>query len=297
MKIFNVMRALILFGVLLETSGCGYFLGKTSRTLRPDEKPLPALNATQAELIERFNVISQNTSTLKMKVSFKLTGLDKKKVSQDRELEYYITDGHILIKRPSSIRIIGLLYKITAFDMVSDGKRFSIFVPQKNKLYNGDVNQRLGDVQDLSINLRPQHILQAISMEKLENLSAEDILVENEVDGRKSYYILYILRHTVGGIYFSRKIWFDRYDLNVVRQKLFGENNQMESDISYSDFKQINGHPYPHQIFIKRPQDNFSLQIRVEDIKTNLPLEDERFQLTMPENVERIDLNAVAVKK
>jgi len=292
MKIPKVILILLAGLALLISCGCSYFLVKTSRTLRPDEKPLPAREASKSQLIERFNEIARNSQTLQMKVDFKLTGLDQKKKSADQELQYYITDGHILIRRPSQIRIIGLLYKITAFDMVSDGNEFSIFVPKKNKLYFGPNDRRIGKVQDLSINIRPQHILQAISMNPLENVPEKDVLVETEQEGRKSYYIIYLLRHQDEDTTFSRKIWFDRYDLNLVRQKIYGDGIQLESDISYSDFKMVNGHPFPGDIAIKRPQDNFSLLIHLQDLKANVPLADEQFKLTIPDQVEKVDLRA-----
>jgi outer membrane lipoprotein-sorting protein len=287
-------RIKIILGLLtiaFPLSSCSYFLVKTSRTLRPDEKPLPVQEATKTQLIERFNEIARNMQTLQMKVDFTLTGLDQKKKSTDKELQYYITDGHILVRRPSQIRIIGLLYKITAFDMVSNDSRFEIFVPEKNKLYFGPNDQRIGKVQALSINIRPQHILQAIAMDALADEPAKDILMETEQEGRRSYYVIYIIRHQSDEASFSRKIWFDRYDLNLVRQKIYGEGIQLESDINYSNFQLLKGRPFPHDIAIKRPTDNFSLLIHVQDIKANIPLTDEQFKLTLPDHVERVDLH------
>ncbi len=295
MKRIKVTLGLLTLISLLASCGCSYFLVKTSRTLRPDERPLPAQEATKAQLIKRFNEIARNLQTLQMKVDFKLTGLDQKKKSDDKELQYYITDGHILVRRPSQIRIIGLLYKITAFDMVSDGNQFQIFVPKKNRLYFGPNDRRIGKVQDLSINIRPQHILQAIAMNALEDVPERDILLETEQEGRRSFYIIYIVRHQKEETTFSRKIWFDRYDLNLVRQKIYGDGIQLESDINYSNFRMVKGRPFPNEIAIKRPQDNFSLLIHIQDIKANIPLTDEQFKLTIPDQVERVDLQASTV--
>jgi outer membrane lipoprotein-sorting protein len=230
---------------------------------------------------------------MKMTVDFKLIGVEKKaQQAADQELEYYITDAYILVKRPNLIRIIGLLYKITAFDMVSDGAEFSIFVPQKSKIFHGMTSGKVGKVQGLSINLRPQHIFQAIAMNALEGVSENNILVEAENEGRKSYYILYVLKQSADGhCVFDRKIWFDRLDLSVIRQKIFGEDNQVESDVSYSNYQLYDGSPYPAYITIKRPQDDMSLVIRAHDIKVNIPLEDEKFHLNQPEGVELIDLS------
>jgi hypothetical protein len=270
--------------------GCSYFLVKTSKILKPDEKPLPTLTASKAELIRRYNTISNATQTMNMKVDFRLTGQDGKAKSNDKEFQYYITDAYILVKRPSQIRIIGLLYKITAFDMVSGGTDFSIFVPKKNKLFFGPSNQKIGKVQDFSINLRPQHIFQALAMNPLLPEQDQDLLVEGDQEGRKSYYILYFIRRQASGFGFDRKIWFDRFDLNMVRQKFFGPTGQMESDIFYSDFRVIEGNSFPGQIIIRRPEDNFSLEIKVQSNKLNSVIEDSRFVLNLPVGVEKVPL-------
>jgi outer membrane lipoprotein-sorting protein len=270
--------------------GCSYFLVKTSKTLKPDEKPLPALSASKAELMERYNRLSSATQTMNMKVDFRLTGQDGKAKSGDKELQYYITDAYILVKRPSQIRIIGLLYKITAFDMVSDGTDFSIFVPKRNKLFFGPSNQKIGKVQDFSINLRPQHIFQALAMNPLQQDQDQDLVVEGDQEGRRSFYILYFMRRQAGGFSFNRKIWFDRFDLNMVRQKFFGPDGQVESDISYSDFRVIEGNSFPGQIVIRRPEDNFSLEIKVQSNKLNATIEDSRFVLNLPPEVVKVPL-------
>jgi outer membrane lipoprotein-sorting protein len=131
-------------------------------------------------------------------------------------------------------------------------------------------------------------------MDPLANVPEKDILLETEQEGRKSYYIIYIVRHQNDETTFSRKIWFDRYDLNLVRQKIYGDGIQLESDISYSNFKMVKGQPFPNDIAIKRPQDNFSLLIHIQDIKGNISLTDEQFKLTLPDQVERVDLQASA---
>jgi outer membrane lipoprotein-sorting protein len=284
--------------LLFLTSGCSYLLVKTTRRIQPDMKPLPALTATKGELIERYNSVAQVTPTMKMKVTLKLVSLDKKSPTPDRELEYYITDAYIRIKRPDLFRFIGLLYKITAFDMVSNEKEFSVFVPKKNKIFHGLTNVKVGKVQDFSINIQPQHVFQAIAMTPLNGFVEKDILMETEMEARKSYYVLYIMRNSKdGACEFGRKIWIDRLDLNVVRQKIFGEGNELESDITYSDFMPIAGKPYPRSIAIQRPQDNFSLLIHVNEVEANAPLEDKLFQLTKPEGVEQVELSAAEEKK
>ena len=47
--------------------------------------------------------------------------------------------GYILVRKPDMLRMIGLfpIVRNTAFDMVSDGDRFKLSIPAKNKFYVG----------------------------------------------------------------------------------------------------------------------------------------------------------------
>ena len=62
--------------------------------------------------------------------------------------DYQQISGYILLRRPSMIRMIGLfpLVRNKAFDMVSDGNEFKLWIPVKNKFYVGhnDVDESGG---------------------------------------------------------------------------------------------------------------------------------------------------------
>ena len=61
-------------------------------------------------------------------------GEKKGKVTDYQEIR-----GYILVRKPDMLRMIGLfpIVRNTAFDMVSDGDRFKLSVPAKNKFYVG----------------------------------------------------------------------------------------------------------------------------------------------------------------
>jgi hypothetical protein len=88
---------------------------------------------------------------------------------------------------------------------------------------------------------------------------------------------------------FRRKIWIDRFDLSLVRQKLY-EKDRIVSDISYIDLKDFEGGSYPSIIDFKRPQEEYSLRLRITKAALNEPLRDEQFVLERPSGSELVDL-------
>lgn len=251
--------------------------------------PLPAKTASQTELVERLNNFAEATQTLNLTVLFELTASS---VRPDQIENYRETKGFILLKKPNLIRIIGLAFNVTVFNMVSNGHDTSIFIPSKNKIYHLLDNQRLEKVKIPVGDLRPQHIFEALAVERLDVESRDfSVFLEEDQESRRRFYILNVARKdTAGVLQLDRKIWFDRHDLNIVRQKMFGPSGRVDSDVTYSDFKEVEGIPYPAEINFKRPQENYSLQIRVSKTRINEALPDDRFVLTKPENVELVDL-------
>jgi hypothetical protein len=99
---------------------------------------LPAKTANLEDLARLVNDAAQDVQSLKLTVIYQLTGgsINTGQISNYRE-----TDGFILLKKPEQIRLIGQAFKVTVFDMASDGKEFRIYVPPKNKFIHGLNNQ------------------------------------------------------------------------------------------------------------------------------------------------------------
>jgi outer membrane lipoprotein-sorting protein len=274
---------------LLVSNGCSWFRVKSVQRLPKEAVPFPARTASQTELIERLNRFADATRTLNLTVLFELTAAS---VRPDQIENYRETKGFILLKKPNLIRIIGLAFNVTVFNMVSNGHDTSILIPSKNKFYHLLDNQRLEKVKIPVGDLRPQHIFQALAVEGLDVESKDcSVFVEEDQEGRRRFYILNVAKKDTAGILqLDRKIWFDRHDLNIVRQKVFGPAGRVESDVTYTDFKEVEGIPYPSDITFRRPQENYSLRIRVTKTRINEALADDKFVLTKPENVELVDL-------
>jgi outer membrane lipoprotein-sorting protein len=252
------------------------------------EQALPAKTATLDQLIQLVNQSAEKTQALKLTVIYQLTGgsINTGEISKYRE-----TDGFILVKKPRWIRLIGQAFKVTVFDMVSDGREFRIYVPPKNKFIQGLNNQEIKPRKDVPVELRPQHIFQALVLEPLQADKERDMIaLDEDQEGKHKYYIVNVVSRTNNGMgSFRRKIWIDRFDLSLVRQKLY-EKDRIVSDISYIDLKDFEGGSYPSIIDFKRPQEEYSLRLRITKAALNEPLRDEQFVLERPSGSELVDL-------
>ena len=130
--------------------------------------------------------------------------------------------------------------------MVSDGKEFRIYVPPKNKFILGRNDQEIKGRKDVPINLRPQHIFQALLIEPI-NIAPGGTFSCWKRSSKASTSIMCwpsLARQRKGLVPCIRKIWIDRFDLRLVRQKLY-EEGRVVSDISYLEFKNFDGREYP----------------------------------------------------
>ena len=77
--------------------------------------------------------------------------------------EYKDVRGYILFRKPADIRIIGLypVVRNKAFDMVSNGKDFRLYLPSSNRFIVGS-NELVAHSKNKIENLRPQHFLEAL---------------------------------------------------------------------------------------------------------------------------------------
>jgi len=287
LKLRTTACLFILF-VLLASSNCSWFRVKQTTRIPVSEQALPAKHATLEELVQIVNQTAQRIQALKLTVIYQLTGgsINTGEISNYRE-----TDGFILARRPAWTRLIGQAFKVKVFDMVSDGKEFRIHVPPKNKFILGRNDQEIKGRKDVPINLRPQHIFQALLIDPVTTDNDQDMRVlEEDQEGKHKYYVLSIIgpaKEGVGAL--RRKIWIDRFDLRLVRQRLY-DGGRMVSDITYRDFKGFEGGDYPSVIDFIRPQEDYSLRIRISKAVMNETLRDEQFVLEQPDGTEQVDL-------
>jgi len=281
----RLARVVFFLGITTSLAGCLV----QNRTPLPPAPLTPSLqSATLEELLEKVQKQQDAIQTLDAIVQIEpsVTSEQRGEIVTYRDVRAFL-----LIRKPAHLRMIGQypVVRNTAFDLVSDGERFGLYIPSKNRYIVG--NSQGGKRSESPLeNLRPQHVLDALLVNGPE-AGREMPALEVASEGQKSYYIVLILRNGVTeGLFLVRKLWFERENLTLARMQIFDQNGVIETDARYSSYAEFSGIFYPQQIVLDRPQDDYGLMLTVTKMEFNLPLEDDKFHMARPAGAELVDM-------
>jgi len=272
---------------VLLVPGCAI---KQTTRVSPSQLPPPAKEASVAELIGKVNAQSEAVRTLVATVELEPTAGS---VYSGVIKEYRDVRGFILLEKPAMIRMIGQapVVRTTIFDMVSDGREFKLYIPPKQKFIVGKNDFRRPAKNSLE-NLRPQHILYALLIPRIDP-AQEKYFVEEAEEGAGRYYVVSVFEAGDGAeLALQRKVWFDRATLDVSRLQLYGEQGSHIEDIQYSGYQDFQGVNFPTRIEIVRPIEDYRLAITIEKATFNQPISPEKFKLNKPEGAQLVELGA-----
>ena len=289
-----VRLSAVLLLAMVPLTGCLF------RSHKVEQLPSSVLRvATKQELVDRINSEAAKIQTLNATVDIATSvgGAKKGKVTEYKEIR-----GYILMRQPNMLRMIGLMpiVRSRAFDMVSNGQTFELWVPPKNKFYvgrNDVVNpSKTGSLE----NLRPDVVYNALLVHQVN--PKEDIAVlENSVQDvadpktkkpvQQANYILDVITRGPAGWYLERKIYFNRLNLEPERQVIYDRTGNIATDAQYRNFLQYDGVSLPNVIEINRPQEEYDITISMVKLTMNKPLTDEQFALAQPPGAQVVRLD------
>jgi outer membrane lipoprotein-sorting protein len=280
----HVPVALALFLGLTSTS-CLY----TKRVILRHGKKVSAgtapvlLTSTRDELNTRianiYNAIKSFQATVDMTPS--IGSVYTSSITEIKDVR-----AHILFRKPAEIRILGQLpvVRSTAFDMVSNGSDFKVFLNSKNLFIEGS-NTAPAVSQNKLENLRPEAFLSSLLIRPAG--PDETPVLEDQTDEDNALYILhYIKKAPDGPLMISRNVWFDRIDLSIVRQKVFNQAAETVSDTRYSKWQAYTGVMFPAHVDINRPKDGYGVVLDIVDMQMNAAVTDDKFVLNQPEGAQ-----------
>jgi len=265
-------------------------------------QPIPASSAvlrtaTVDDLVHRINAFAQGLKTLNATVDIDTSvgGAKKGEVTDYEQIR-----GYILVRQPHLLHMIGLLpvIRTRAFDMVSNGSEFKLYVPPKNKFYEGKNDVVMPGATGLAA-LRPQIIYDALLLNGIdprEDIAVLEMGAETVVDPKthkhveQSDYRLDVIHRGPKGWYLEHKIYFNRVDLQPWRQQVFNMEGETASDVSYSDWKQYDGVWFPSAIQITRPIEEYEITLSMVKVVINEPLSDQQFVLNQPPGAQVVHL-------
>lgn len=294
MKLHSRFLTLAVLLLSFGASGCLF----RSHKVESNISHAPLLSATEEQLVERLNSESNVIRTLNASVDIATTvgGAKKGVVTQYSEIS-----GYILAEKPNRLRMIGLfpIVRNRAFDMVSNGSEFELWIPPKNQFIIGPTEVTKPASNPLE-NLRPRVILDALLFRPVQpdDIAVVEARTQN-IAAHKSktalqqpnYELDIISKDPAGHWFFERRIYFDRTNLLPYRQLIYDRNGEVATDARYSGFQEWQGVKFPARIEIDRPQEEYRIGLKILKLTLNQPLDASQFVLPQPPGAQVIRLD------
>jgi outer membrane lipoprotein-sorting protein len=279
--LFRRLHAAVLLLCLIPL-GLSSCLARRRAFTRSGGKPtLPLLVADQSTLVDsiakQYQAIHDFNATVDMVPA--LGSAEKSKITEYKDVRAFI-----LFRKPGDIRLIGLypVVRNKAFDMVSDGTNFKLYVPARNRFLVGR-NEIDQPSENKLENLRPQHFLEALMVRPID-ANRDKLLLENFTDEDNAFYVLHVVHVNGGGeLQLARTIWFNRYNLTMARQLIFDAAGNILTDARYTEWQPYDNMAFPKHIEINRPRDEYAVVIDIVKMDINKGVSDDKFVLDQPE--------------
>src|SRR5712675_760302 len=159
---------LALVFAVLPTTGCLF----RTRPVEDTYSKTALRESTQSGLIDTINRQAETTQSLQATVDIDTSagGVKKGHVTDYKEIR-----GYVLARKPAMLHMIGLLpiVRTTAFDMVSNGQEFKLWIPPKNRFVVGRNEVETHNINEPMENIRPQDIYEALLIRRID--PAEEI--------------------------------------------------------------------------------------------------------------------------
>jgi hypothetical protein len=192
-------------------------------------------------------------------------------------------EAYVLFRKPAAVQILGKYPVVgsTAFDMVSTGGDFKMYLAAKNLFVTGS-DAAPTDSKNALENLRPGQFLAAILIRPAD-LSTGRIFIEDDTDVDHAWSILQFTRKGPGDTDLpDRSVWFDRSDLRIIRQRIFDDQGLIVSDTTYDKWLPYAGAMFPSHIDANFKKAGYGFSIDVTEMKMNVELTDDKFVLEQP---------------
>jgi len=294
MRRFPPIWALALLLAILPTTGCLF----RTRPVEERYSKAPLQESTQQGLIEGINRQAETIQSIKATVDIDSSagGMKKGHVTDYKEIR-----GYVLARKPGWLHMIGLMpiVRTTAFDMVSDGQDFKLWIPPKNKFVVGRNQMTASSSDNPMENIRPQNIYDALLIHRID-AENEIAVLENGYetlhDGKghrvlQDDYELTVIKKSDSGWVLARKIIFGRTDLKPHRQVIYSDDGKVVTDAHYAEYKDYSGFGFPSRIEIYRPQEEYDITLNMLKLEINTPLRDDQFVLEQPPGAVVIHLD------
>ncbi len=183
-----------------------------------------------------------------------------------------------------------------AFDMVSDGTNFTLYIPSKNKAIKGANSLKKKSTNQME-NMRPGFFFDAMVVRGLEK---DDLLFGDcgyrNGGGRGQEAPVHGARNTYSASCAAspdsqelepvRVVTFKRDNLLPYQQEIYDKEGNLETQVTYADYQEFDTGLYPSRIIIKRPLEEYQIVLTVDKVVENMTLTDDQFVIKIPEGTQ-----------
>lgn len=287
---------ILLLLAVLPTTGC---LFTRTRVVEEQYSKAPLLQSTQQQLIDSLRQQAEKIKSLQATVDIdsSVGGIKKGQVTDYKEIR-----GYVLARKPAMLHMVGLLpiVRTTAFDMVSNGQDFKLWIPPKNRFVTGKNEMQAPITAQPLENIRPQNIYDALLIQPIDPENEIAVLengdeILHDAKGRRvlqdDYELIVIRKKGDHEGVLARKIEFSRTDLKPHRQYIYDDQGKLITDARYGDYKDYDGVNFASRIEIYRPQEEYDITLNMLKVEINKALRDEQFVLEQPAGADVVHLD------
>lgn len=261
-----------------------------TRRIKQAKPPEVVMTATAEDLVREINGQCDNIHSLSATVEFQATVGGPRK---GKEKTYTSFTGYILLRKPESLRVIGLVPVLhtRAFDMASNGQTFKLWIPHENKVFEGP-NAVAKESPNPLENFRPNVfsdslLINCIAPTDLVTLTSS---TNTKLDPQTKKLILQVsydlsvLRHKPNSqeLIPERVIHFDRTDLRPYEEDIYDPKGTIQTEAIYGPYQRFGNVLFPGTVTIKRPLEEYQIVITFQKLRTNLMLNNDQFELKTP---------------
>jgi len=280
--------------LLLPLNGCLV----STRTLERVEMPPHVLAASADQLIGAVNQRCNAIQSLAAIVDLQVIEGGPRKGKQTTTASF---SGAILERKPASLRVTARFPMVgtTALDLATEGQTFTLLVPVRNEAFEG-ANSVTAQSPNSLENLRPNVFADSllpgcIAPGDLVTLTSE---TKTRLDpkgkhliSQPDYDLVVLRRKSSREMTTQRVIHFSRIDLKPYQIDIYDQDGAIQTEETYGPAKTFGAISFPKTILIKRPLDELQILINFEKLTANLPIPDNKFELTIPSDTTVHKLN------
>jgi len=210
--------------------------------------------------------------------------------------KYPKAKGYLVAQRPDSVyvNILHPLTSSTVVAMAARGEDFRIWSPRDNKYLVGKTSVKTDETKPL-LNVRPQHLLQAVLIDPIDRNDAQTIcFMEEAQDPSFKYYVLTLVRlRPEAAPCLTRKVWVERSKMEVIRQQYY-ECGTLQSDIHYGPPVLNGAVTVPGEIKVERVAEHYVIRLKLQPdgLELNRSIKEDRFDIPQPPGAELIEVNS-----